>query len=96
MTDEELERFEVMGIDMESALFADGFNDCVIGGTSKGLVVYSTELILESLMKSNDDADTLDDDELLTEAIEHFEYNIAGSYMGEMTPIYVCSGTGLY
>ena len=63
-------------------LIADGFNDAVIGIDS-GLdrLVYSSEKCVEILMKR--DGMSFDD------AVEFFEYNVAGAYVGELTPIFV-------
>ena len=65
----------------EECLLADGFNDAVIG-IVYGLepkAVYSVRKIVDILME----------DMSYEDAIEHFEFNIAGSYVGEKTPIYV-------
>jgi hypothetical protein len=72
----------------ENALFADGFDDCIIGvsdswsGASRPTrVVYSTDKIIAKLMA--DDGCTYE------EALEHFDFNIAGAYVGEHTPVFV-------
>lgn len=62
-------------------LFVDGFNDAVIGMTTKGLAVYDVAKIIDIMMER----DGMDGEE----AAEYFEYNIDGSYMGEETPIFV-------
>jgi len=63
------------------ALFADGFDDAVIGIDSKDLrVVYDYDKMVSILMKQGMDELT---------ANEHLEYNVVGAYMGEMTPIYI-------
>ena len=65
----------------EDILIADGFNGAIIGIDEKSMrVVYSVKKCIEILVV----------DQLLTdeEAIEHFEFNVAGSYMGEKTPIW--------
>lgn len=63
-------------------LIADGFNDAVIGIDS-GLdrLVYSSEKCVEILMER--------DGMSFDEAVEFFEYNVAGAYVGELTPIFV-------
>jgi len=68
---------EVFGND--STLKVDGYDDCVVGIDGDGRLVYDRRLMLDKLEKdmSSDDAE------------EFFEYNIAGSYMGEMTPLYI-------
>ena len=65
----------------EECLLADGFNDAVIG-IVYGLepkAVYSVKKIVDILME----------DMSYDDALEHFEYNIAGSYVGEKTPLYI-------
>lgn len=65
----------------EECLIADGFDDAVIG-ILYGIepkAVYSVRKIVDILME----------DMSYEDAIEHFEYNIAGSYVGEKTPLYV-------
>lgn len=67
----------------EECLTADGFDEAVIGIVYGDFpkTVYSVSKILDIL--------TEDDEMTRADAIEHFEYNIAGSYLGEKTPIYV-------
>jgi len=60
-------------------LFVDDMDDAIIGLSTKFLVVYSADKCIEILMK----------DMFEIEAIEYFEFNIEGAYMGEKTPIYV-------
>jgi hypothetical protein len=65
----------------EDLLIADGFDGAIIGIDEKSMrVIYSVKKCIEILVV----------DQLLTneEAIEHFEFNVAGSYMGEKTPIW--------
>ena len=71
--------------DDEEALFADGFDEAIIGltrdiATSSPRVCYDIALILEALILEG-----------MTEedAIEHFEYNISGAYVGPSTPIFI-------
>lgn len=65
------------------ALFADGFDDCIIGFTDDGVVVYDRVGIIETLVVDGMDVD---------EAEEYFCFNIAGAYVGPKTPIFVqCS-----
>ena len=70
----------------ETSIFADGFDDAIIGLSYDPLagsyrVCYSIGSCHECLMK--------DGDMSLDEAIEYFEYNVIGSYMGPETPIFV-------
>lgn len=65
----------------EELLIADGFDDAVIGIEPSSMrLVYSIQKILNILMEGG-----------LTEedAIEHFDFNIGGAYVGEKTPIYI-------
>lgn len=65
-------------------LKVDGFDDCVLGYDYNwdGVIrlIYSVDKIIKKLVKK----DKMDIDE----AIEYFEFNIRGSYVGEKTPIY--------
>jgi hypothetical protein len=66
----------------ETFLKADGLDSAVIGveiGEPMRLI-YSVTKIIEILM--NDDEMSMED------ALEHFEFNIRGSYVGEQTPIW--------
>ena len=64
----------------EEILKADGFDDAVIGIDEKSMrLIYSVEKCIEILMKQGMD---------MTEAVEYFEYNVSGSYVGEKTPIW--------
>ena len=67
----------------EECLVADGFDEAVIGVVYgvEPKAVYSVQKIIDILIEE----DEMD----IADAIEHFEYNIAGSYLGEKTPIYV-------
>jgi hypothetical protein len=82
-------RETIADIDPE-VLFADGFDGCIIGytdswsGPSRPVrVVYSVEKIVDQLM--TEDGLSYDD------AMEHFEFNIIGAYVGEHTPVFVRS-----
>ena len=65
----------------EECLTADGFDDAVIG-ILYGIepkAVYSVRKIVDILMQ----------DMSYEDAVEYFEYNIGGAYLGEKTPLYV-------
>lgn len=64
----------------EDLLVADGYDEAILGVSSKEIVIYSIPKILEILQK-----DGMDEEE----ALEFFEFNIEGSYVGEKTPIYM-------
>lgn len=63
------------------AMFADGFDDSILGYDTKGRVVYSVDSIVETLTER----DGMNADE----AMEYFDFNIDGAYVGEYTPIYI-------
>ena len=63
----------------ETFLKADGFDDAVIGYDMSFRLVYSTTKCIEILIEEGMTEE---------EALEHFDYNVAGSYMGEKTPIW--------
>ena len=65
-------------------LMADGFDDCVLGYDYNwdGVIrlIYSVDKIIKKLVRR----DKMDIDE----AIEYFEFNMRGAYVGEKTPIW--------
>jgi hypothetical protein len=67
----------------ETFMFADGYDDAILG-ISEGIgeeprIVYSHSKIIDILKK---DMSTI-------EAIEFFNFNIGGAYVGKQTPIFV-------
>ena len=68
---------EVFGND--STLKIDGYDDCVVGIDGDGRLVYDRRKMLDKLEK----------DMSSEEAEEYFDFNIAGSHMGDMTPLYI-------
>jgi len=62
-------------------LFADGFNDAIIGTTDDGRVVYSKVYMIEVLVTESDMS--------VDDAIEYLEYNTWNAYVGDFTPLYV-------
>jgi len=72
-------------IQEDEPLKVDGFNEAIIGQDYEmGRYVYSIEGILEILM--------IRDDMTMDDAMEFFSFNIAGAYVGEMTPLYIWTG----
>ena len=63
------------------AMLADGFDDCILGYDKDGRVIYSIEEIVATLMERDGMSEE--------EAIEFFDFNIEGAYVGEYTPIYM-------
>jgi hypothetical protein len=70
-------------LDYEGLLFADGFDEAIIGVAERigmePVVAYDTDKIIEILSR----------DMTEEEAIEYFEFNILGAYMGERTPVFI-------
>jgi len=67
----------------EGLLFADGFDEAIIGVAERigmePVVAYDTNKIIEILSREMTE----------DEAVEYFEFNILGAYMGERTPVFV-------
>jgi len=60
-------------------LLAEGFDDAVIGVDQESWrLIYSVKKCIEILSK---DMPYLD-------AVEYFDFNVAGAYVGELTPIW--------
>jgi hypothetical protein len=70
-------------LDHDGLLFADGFDDAILGVAERvgmeAVVAYSTPKIIEILSR----------DMTEEEAVEYFEFNILGAYVGERTPVFV-------
>ena len=65
----------------EDILKADGFDDAIIGVDyqhTEPRLIYSVTKCLEILEKDMDSE----------EAMEYFDYNVRGAYVGEKTPIW--------
>jgi len=64
----------------ESFLKADGFDEAIIGLEEPSLrLIYSVKKTIDILIGEG-----------MTEedALEHFYYNVSGSYVGDLTPIW--------
>ena len=62
-------------------LLADGFDDCLIGLTFRGeelVALYSADAVIGKLAR----------DMSYDDAVDYFEFNIGGAYMGERTPMF--------
>ena len=70
----------------EEMLFADGFDDALIGVCFKfgnvGCAAYNLERCYQILMEKNDEM-TYED------AVEYMDYNVLGAYVGEHTPVFI-------
>jgi len=66
--------------DDEELMFADGFDDAILGVCSSSYrVIYSVEKMIKILM---------DEGMEYIDAIEHLSFNVVNAYVGEKTPIY--------
>jgi hypothetical protein len=64
----------------EELLIADGFDDAIIGIEESSMrLIYSVDKCINILMDQGME---------MTEAVEYFEFNVSGSYVGEQTPIW--------
>ncbi len=83
----------------EEALLIDGFDSAIIGMAERinlgPVVAYDEEKIIDILASQMelDDTEGMTEDEIESEkyimAIEYFEYNIKGAWLGENTPVFV-------
>ena len=65
-------------------IVADGFEDALIGvgqQFNKAMAVYDRQKCIEILMERDGMSDE--------EAVEFFEYNVTGAWVGEYTPIFL-------
>lgn len=64
----------------EDLLFADGYDEAIIGIDNSGRIVYDASKVIDCLVEQGMDED---------EAIEFYDFNVSGAYVGENTPIFV-------
>ena len=93
---------ELLAESNPEALFLDGFDDAIIGISERinfgPLVNYDKGKIIEILAKDmepdEEDLDGRDVEDVKIEmALEYFDFNVAGAYMGEYTPIITTTNT---
>lgn len=79
MTVEEIEEIN------PEALLCDGFDEAIIGMAERinlgPVVAYDVDKMLKIMVER--------DGMTYEEAIEYFDYNILGAWMGENTPVYI-------
>ncbi|NBW22003.1 MAG: hypothetical protein EBR82_80025 [Caulobacteraceae bacterium] len=72
----------------DKILLADGFDDAFIGiaenSNGKPVAVYSIDKCLSLLEKQFEDQE-----DAYGDAVDYFEFNVRGAYIGEFTPIFV-------
>jgi len=93
MTREEIEEIN------PEALICDGFDEAIIGMCERvnlgPVVAYDTEKVIAILMSGMEvDEGELEEGESIENrkyqmALEYFDYNILGAWMGEFTPVYI-------
>jgi hypothetical protein len=89
MTRAEVDQFaEETGVEL---LLADGFDDAIVGigrQCNRYFVVYDVDRVIQILV-DRDDA-TIDD------ALEFFEFNVVGAWVGEHTPCFLTTSLDTY
>ena len=85
VTSEVLPTREQIGEYNEGAMFAEGFDDCLLGIVERfgmpPIAAYDYERVIQKLMTR---------DKMTREvAEEFFNFNIVGAYVGENTPAFV-------
>lgn len=67
------------------ALLCDGFDEAIVGMAERinlgPVVAYDVDKMLEIMVKR--------DGMTYEEAMEYFDYNILGAWMGDNTPVYI-------
>lgn len=67
--------------DTDDVLFADGFDDCIIGfDPVNWKVVYSRSKCINKLVEEGETEE---------DAIDYLEYNTFNTYLGEKTPAFI-------
>lgn len=83
-----MSREEIEEINPE-ALLCDGFDEAIIGMAERinlsHVVAYDVDKMLEIMVER--------DGMTYEEAMEYFDYNILGAWMGEYTPVYIKTNT---
>ena len=65
----------------EEFLIADGFDEAIVGVNALTLqIIYNIDKIIDILISEGMTEE---------EAIEYFEFNVLGAYVGEQTPIFI-------
>lgn len=76
---------ELMVEENPSALFADGFDNAIIGHTQRmnhpPLVAYSVDIMIDIMIER--------DNMTFEEALEFFDFNIGPAWLGEGTPMFI-------
>lgn len=73
-------REEIANINPEAILW-DNLDECIVGISVDGRVLYDTHRLLYYFTTVEELSEE--------DALEHINYNIIGSYVGEFTPLHV-------
>jgi hypothetical protein len=75
---------QIESLELENVLLADGHDHAILGlvelPNNKFVVAYSEKMIIQGLV---------DDGMEWDEAIEYYNFNIKGAYVGVGTPVYI-------
>ena len=74
---EEFQSLKPVGVDDDP----NGFDSAILGITDDGVLVYSKELMVEIVIKTDNMTDE--------DAWEYLEYNTFCAYVGDLSPMYV-------
>lgn len=70
----------------------EGYDDCIVGvvtGAGRSpAVCYDRDQIIRKII---DNSDYETEDDAYMGACEHFDFNIAGAYVGDNTPVFITS-----
>ena len=91
----EEKRFEAVREYLEEvnpeAMLFDGLEDALVGTCDRigqpTLAAYDYDKCIEILAKDMTNLD--DDDDPYMMAVEYFDFNVIGAYMGESTPVFI-------
>ena len=83
--------FYIRGMNIEKTLFADGFDEAILGmlpnwDNDVMRICYSKAKMIDCLVEEGLSFD---------DAVEYLEFNVWGAYVGEGTPFYVDDLNGL-
>jgi hypothetical protein len=86
MTDNEYTSFVLAATEAnEDAMFADNFNDAIIGLCHRAggntVIAYDIDKVIEILVVEHDMS--------IEEAVEYAEFNVFSAYVGENTPVFI-------
>lgn len=75
-----------MGYDLDDAIIGvDAFNEKLVYSIEKSISIIMDDMISSDLESGDFDEEVC----YHTQAIEYFDYNVSGAYVGEHTPIWI-------